>query len=135
MAGSIQQAIDILAIDDLPDPEQLGTGEDNVVRALARRLLQPEDANAEIGDDEPIETLDLREYLGGSPSPEEILDLEQRIERCIADDERVAEVETVEVNYGETTLSVSVSALGAEGPFSFVLTVDALTASLLIGGE
>jgi hypothetical protein len=135
MAGPLSVARDVLAIDDLPDPERVGAGEDNAVRALARRLLQPPDANAEIGDLVPIETIDLRDYLGDTPTTQELRDLEAVVERCIADDERVREVESVSAVHGGNRLQVSVSGLGSEGPFSFVLSVDDVSVALLVGEQ
>jgi hypothetical protein len=125
--------VDVKALSDLPDPEEIATGDENVAHALGRLLLQPDTALDEIGDNEDCDSVDLRDYLGESMSAEDVRQLEARIVKILSRDPRV---ETVEVSVTLTAgeLSVEVDGNGTEGPFSLVLTVDEVSASILAGG-
>ncbi len=122
---------DVKALDDLPDPEELVSGDLNVAYALGRRLLQPVDALEEIADLEEFACIDLRDYLGESIDDQELAALEQRVNEILAQDPRVDSVEAT-VSFNDGALSVDASGFGVDGPFSFVLSADALSVDLLV---
>lgn len=123
---------DVAAVTDLPDPEQLASGEANVVRALARRLLTPTGTLEAIGDTEPYDSIDLRDYLGGRLGATELAELQQAAVQVLEQDPRVLSAD-VEAAYSAGRLEVTVNGEGTEGPFSFVLAVDDVTAAILRG--
>lgn len=129
--------VDVAALDDLPDPEVLASGELNVAYALGRRLLQPAGALEEIGDTAPYDSLDLRDWLGKRMSEADRADLEAQVVHVLSQDERVLTVAaTVTLTAGAGTtrkITVAVEVEGTDGPFSFVLSVDGVTATLLRG--
>lgn len=131
MATPTDYGTDVRALDDLPDPDALVSGDLNVAYALGRRLLQPTGVLLEIGDEEPYDSLDLREYLGKRLSPQEVRDLEAACERVLAQEERVETV-SASVTFVAGAIAVSVSGEGSEGPFDLVLTVDNVTAAKLV---
>src|SRR5688572_26938929 len=124
--------VDVKALDDLPDPEEIAAGDLNVAHARGRLLLQPDDALEEIGDDEDCDSIDLRDYLGESMDDEELEELEARVNQILSRDPRV---ETVEASVTLTggALRVEADGNGSEGPFSFVLSVDEVSATILAG--
>jgi len=126
---------DLSFVDDCQDPEVIATGELNVANALARRLLTPTVAMAEIGDNAPYDSIDIREWLGRrfALSDRTVLDdLQQQCWQVMSQDKRVALV-AVRATYAGGTLSIDVQATGTGGPFGFVLTVDGVTVALLRG--
>jgi hypothetical protein len=124
--------IDLLALDDLPDPEVLGAGELNVAHALARRLLQPANALAEIGETDPFDSLDVRDWLGRRIDRRDIEDLETQAAQVLEQDERVDQVD-VSATFAGGQLRIEASGAGKDGPFELVLLVGELSATLLGG--
>lgn len=125
--------VDVDGVTDLPDPEALVSGEENLAHALARRLLQPPDAMEEIGDTgEPYDCLDLREELGARQQPGSEATLRARVLQVLAQDERVLQVDAT-VEFTPAGLTVSFEGEGTTGPFSGVLAIDAVTATFLSG--
>lgn len=125
--------LDVQALDDLNDPEVIVSGGLNVAYALARRLLTPAGAMEEIGDTSPYDSLDIRAWLGARFSLTDrsvIDDLQQQCRQVLSQDPRVDSVD-VKINFNQGTLSVEVNGTGSAGPFSFVLSVDNVTAALL----
>jgi hypothetical protein len=135
MAG-VQYGSDLAAIDDLFDPELEVDGDLNVAYALARRMLTPAGAMEEIGDTAPYDSIDIRDWLGKrfDLNDRTVLDeLQIQCHQVISQDRRVSRVSVV-ATFTQGTLAVSVQAEGAEGPFSFVLSVDGVTVTFLRGG-
>lgn len=124
--------IDLLALDDLPDPEVLGQGELNVAYALARRLLQPANALAEIGEEKPFDSIDVRDWLGRRIDARDIRDLETQAAQVLEQDERVDRVD-VSATRSSGQLRIEATGAGKDGPFELVLLVSEVSATLLGG--
>lgn len=122
--------LDVLALEDLEDPELLVSGDLNVCYAIARSLLEPPDTHAEIGDPDPADTIDIRSWLGGRWTAQDLAEREREALAVVVGDDRVASAE-VSVSYDAGRASVSVSGQGADGPFAFVLTTDGVSAAFL----
>lgn len=123
---------DVQALDDLPDPEVLCSGDTNVAYALARRLANDADALEEIGDTDEYDAINLNEWLGSDfdlTDPTVIDDLQQQATQVLLKDTRVLSV-VVQATYATGLIKVSVQGQGADGPFSFVLLVDAITTTI-----
>lgn len=130
---SVDYGIDVLALDDLNDPEILASDALNLAYALARRLLTPAGAMAEIGDTAPYDSIDIREWLGKRISLADdsaLDDLRQQCRQVLSQDPRLDSV-LVDVSFGGGLLSVSVDGTGAAGPFNFVLQTAGVTAAFL----
>lgn len=125
--------VDVKALDDLPDPEELVSGEENAAYAQGRRLLTPDGAHEEYGDSAQLATVDLRAYVGKRMSEDERQELEEDVAVILSQDERVLSQES-SVALGAKKLEVSSDAKGREGPFKLVLSVDGVSAQLLTDG-
>jgi hypothetical protein len=126
--------IDIKALDDLPDPEELVSGDENIAYAQARRLLQPDGELAEIGDDGDFECMDIRDALGRRLDEIERADLEQRANRAASADGERVESAQVSLTLSGNQLTVNETHATATGDYSLVLTVDGVTVSMLKDG-
>lgn len=118
--------IDVKALDDLPDPEELASEDENVAYALGRRLAQDSDAHEEIGDDDEYDSINLNDWLGGDFDLTDRTvtdDIQQQATSVLRKDPRVSTV-SVEATYSTGMLAVSVRGTGTNGPFSFVLKID-----------
>lgn len=124
--------IDLLALDDLPNPEELAGGDLGVAVALAHRIMTPPGAMEEIGDPTPYDSIDVRDWLAKRLTAAELRDLETQAEQVVQQDERVQTV-TAKATFADRMLSVAVSGTGTDGPFSFVVAVNGVTATLLRG--
>jgi hypothetical protein len=127
---------DLAAIDDLFDPEVIVDGNLNVAYALARRLLTPAEAMEEIGDTAPYDSIDIRDWLGQRFQLSDrtvIDDLQIQCRQVLQQEKRVDRVSAI-ATYTQGTLSVAVQGEGADGLFSFVLSVDGVTVKFLKGG-
>jgi hypothetical protein len=126
---------DIKALDDLPDPEEIATGEENLAYAQARRVIQDPGAFDEIGETEEYVCVDIRSALGGRLDETERATLEESCSQALNDDERI-ESAAADVAFTTDGLQLSSSHEGANGPFGLVVAAgtDGVTASLLKGG-
>jgi hypothetical protein len=124
--------VDVAALDDLPDPEVLVSGALNRAYALARRLLNPTGCLEEIGDFEAYDSIDVREWLGDRPNATTLRSRETQAAQVLGADPTVTSVD-VTVTYLAGAVRIAVEAEGQDGPTAFVLTVDKVTASLLMG--
>lgn len=124
-AGSELLGVDVLCFTDL-DPElRLVGGRALLAQDLVHRLETP--AGGLFYDDSY--GFDLRELLNGALDEADVPRIAAAVEAQCLLDERVEVVRaSVTLLYAERRLRVSISVLCAEGPFSFVLTVDELTA-------
>jgi hypothetical protein len=132
---SVDYGTDVQALDDLNDPEILVSGDLNLAYALARRLMTPAGAMAEIGDSAPYDSIDIRDWFGkrfALVDRTAIDDLQQQCRQVLAQDARVqgGSVDVV-ATFNAGTLTVSVQGLGGSGPFAFVLQTSGVTAALL----
>jgi len=118
--------VGIYAITDRPDPEIRCSGKTLAAVRLARRLLTTNGAFTAIGDDEPYETLNLRDYLGLRPTQDDIAALNSAMVQVLGTDKRVVTV-TASATFAAGLLSVLVSAELEDGPLDFVVELDALT--------
>jgi hypothetical protein len=116
---------DVQAVDDLPDPEVLCSGDTNVAYALARRLANDADAMEEIGDTNEYDAINIADWIGGDFDLTDrtvIDDLQQQATQVLLKDPRCLSV-TVQATYANGALAVKANGLGADGPFGFVLPV------------
>lgn len=133
MANETLYGTDVQALFDLPDPEVLCSGDLNVAYALARRLANDADAMAEIGDTNEYDAINLNDWLGSDfdlTNRTVTDDLQQQAQQVLLKDPRVLTA-IVQATYATGTLTVQVNGQGADGPFSFVLSVNGVTAPLL----
>jgi hypothetical protein len=130
---AIDYGTDVGAIDDLPDPEFLVSGDLNMAYALARRLMTPTGALDDIGDPGPYDSIDVRDWLGRATDQDAIDELQQFATQVIVQDERVDSATVTVTFQSPGTLFVSVDGQGAVGPFKFVLAVTNVSAQLLRG--
>lgn len=122
---------DILALEDLSDPEQLVSGDAAVAQALAHRLMTAPGAyNDDTGDPEAYDSIDLGAYLAADLDASALRDLEAQAVQVLSQDPRVSTV-AVTASFNAGVLSVSVVGEGADGPFSFVLTIDQVSGASL----
>lgn len=126
---------DIRALDDLPDPEELASEEENVACAQMRRLLTPDGAHDEIGDsDGEYDSFDVRQFLGARMEADDLRRMNANASRILAQDPRVVSAEaSVTLAGGE--LSVEFDSRGTDGPFGGVLSVSDLETNLLLTGD
>jgi len=127
---AIDYGTDIAALDDLPDPEVLVSGERNAAYAQGRRLLTPTGALEAIGDAAPYDSIDLREQLGARMSEQDLLDLQAQVHQVLSQDERVIRVEAQLTDTGRA-LQVEARHEGTAGPFDLVISIDSVTTTLL----
>jgi hypothetical protein len=128
--------LDLLAGDDLTDPEQFASGDLNVTYALVRRWLTPTGALDEIGDPGPYDSIDTREWLGNRFSlsdPGVLDDLQAQAQAVLVGDPRV-ETATATVTYAAGVLTLTGEGVGTAGPFKLVLAIDGVTTTVLRGG-
>ncbi len=130
---SVDYGIDIAALDDLPDPEQLVGGELNAAYACARRMLTPDDAMEEIGEPSEYDSFDMRDYLGSRADDSVTADVESNTEQVLPQDARVLSA-TASSTFVSGLLSTTVQANGQNGPFPLVLSVDGVSAAKLVTG-
>lgn len=127
---------DALALLDLPEVEIMGTGDIVVAYAIGRRWLTPSGALEEIGDTEPYDSIDVREWLGRrfKVGDRSVLDdLQTQAAQVALGDLRVRSI-TVAATFTAGVLTLRGAGQGAKGPFSLVLSVDGLSAQILRGG-
>lgn len=129
---AIDYGTDIKALDDLPDPEELVSGELNVAYAQGRRLLTASDAFEEIGE-EDYPSLDLRDYLGARMSLQDQRDLKASAAQVLSVDERVNST-TLSMSIGANNLTLSSTSDGDNGPFDFVMSIGSVNTLALKGG-
>ena len=124
---------DLQALTTLPDPEIFVSGHANVAYGIARRWLTPYGAWDEIGYPDQVTTLDLREQLGARLSPDDLTLLQAQLEESATEDERVQSID-LSVTFSDGTLTVDATPTTADGPFHFILSVSAVSASLIYQG-
>lgn len=124
---------DLRALNDLPDPEELCSGEENAAYAIARRHSSAEGCLDEIGDSEPYDSFDIEDYFGANFDETTRDAIEQRSGQVARADEFVQSAKS-EVSISTAgVISLEVAAQGADGPFDFVISVDKLTMTILRG--
>lgn len=116
---------DIEALDDLPDPEVLCSGERNAAYAQARRLLTPDGALEDIGDLSAYDSLDLRDWFGARPSTEDKRTLDADVKTVLQADARARSV-AARVDFSAGELAVTSRTVGDDGPFGLVLSISAV---------
>lgn len=125
--------VDVAALDDLPDPEVLTTETENVAYGVGRSWLTPQDGLSDVGYEGPYTSLDLRDYLGARLPPGQVAVLQRQLEAIALQHPDVASI-TVTVAFAGGSISVTARGTGADGPFAFVVNVDAVTSTLLLEG-
>jgi hypothetical protein len=125
---------DIKALDDLPDPEELVSGDENIAYAQARRFLQPDGALEDIGDDGEFASMDVRDALGRRMDETDRADFEATANLvATADEERINSAEVV-VSLGGNVMTIEETHETATGEYRMVLRVDDVSATLLKDG-
>jgi len=120
---TIDYGTDVMALDDLPDPEVLVSGELNVAYAMVRGIIEPSTAHLEIGDPEPPRTVNIKDYLAKRMNQADVQTAEVQVERSAIDDDRVKSASSTVTQTGEK-LTVTIAAQGQNGPFTAVATID-----------
>jgi len=118
--------VDIAGYQFLAPVYGLATGLTNLANALARRLTTP----AGTLDDHPEYGYDVRDLLVGDFTAGELDASRPAIESQCEDDERVQSA-TVTMSLNKGVLSISIDGTTADGPFSLVLAVSAVSAAIL----
>src|SRR4051812_26109170 len=101
----VDYGIDLLALDDVTDPEALVSGNLNVAYALARRWCTSTGALDAIGDPGPYDSIDVREWFGARFSllDRTVLDdLQTQAQQVLMGDPRV-QTATVRATYAAGT--------------------------------
>lgn len=124
---------DIRALNDLPDPEELCSDEENAAYAIARRHSSAEGCLEEIGDAEPYDSFDVEDFFGANFDETTRDTIEQRSGQVTKADEFVSTAKTAVALSTAGVLEIDIAAEGAEGPFRFVIAVDKLTMTILRG--
>lgn len=122
---------DLPALSDLPSSDALVSGELAAAYAICRRWLTPAGGLSDAGIDADYDSFDVREYMGGRVTSAVIDEITRAAERVAAADMRVDAVSVV-VTFASGALSLAATATGDEGPFQFVLSVDDVSASLIL---
>lgn len=119
----------INVVDDLPIRwEPYVDGIANLARAIARRLTTPRGGLFYA----PDYGLDIRGMIGGTRRADEFSSWESAIAAEAEKDDRVdAATATVTYDFANATATVRVDLDTSEGPFSLVLSVDDVSASVV----
>ncbi len=129
---STPAGVGILALLDLPDPCVLGADNDVAAHTLAARILTPPDAPAEWNEPTPVICIDLRAAIGTRLDATGLADWQRRCNEALGQADEVQSA-TATLTFANGVLRCVVQAVGAAGPFSFVITVDNVTAQILRG--
>lgn len=114
---------DIAAIDTLPDPEVLVSGDANVAYAQARRLVTPLGALEDIGDPAIYDSTDVTEFLAARVSAADRAQLEREVIAVLNQEERARRVDA-SVSFAGGELSVESETETARGTFASTFTID-----------
>lgn len=113
---------------DLPLRWSFASGPRNLANAIARRLITQR--GTLVGA--PDYGFDVRQYILATLTRAQQSSLQGAIARECEKDERVlAASVTATINAAAFTLTLAISLSTADGPFSFVLSVGALTVQIL----
>ena len=104
------------------------TGNPLLLEALVRHITSPRGSVI----DAPNYGIDVRDYLGDDMTSEELGRLRGAVRAELLADERVLDV-TVTTDFNSTThyLKLGIVGSSAQGPFSMVLLVSAVTVQIL----
>jgi len=129
----------IQALTDLPDPAVLCSEVVAAAYACARRWATPPGALADIGEIEPYESIDVRDWLGSrfNLTDQSVLnDLERQATIALYDEPYVQSA-TVRVTFAAGILTLIGQVQGAQGPFTLVFAAGpaGVTAQILLPGQ
>jgi phage baseplate assembly protein W len=129
MASTSPYGWDLSCVDDL-DPSMLEVGGNVVLaQACARRLITPR--GTYVGD--ANYGFDLRQFIDDDVSQAQVAKIQAAIQQELLKDARVQTVTaTAKLNESTSVMTVTAIIQGAAGPFSFVLTVGALAATIAV---
>jgi phage baseplate assembly protein W len=102
------------------------SGLTNLGMSLARRLITPRG----ILDYAPDYGTDMRDYLNGANTPATRFAAARAAQDEVTKDERVLTA-TATVTFADSAMSIDITCITADGPFTLVLSVNALTTALL----
>ncbi len=114
-------------VSDISPESRMVTGNRVVAEALARRLFTPR--GRLIGY--PNYGYDLTQHANADVSPNDLLTINAETRAECNKDPRVNDTVVTTTLEGDGTLRVHIAADGAQGPFELVLSVSAVTVSLL----
>lgn len=117
--------LDLAALDDL----DFGTaeGQNNLARALARRLMTPRGG---LFYDEDY-GFDVRELVNESATDEALFDLRVQVAAEVEKDPRVRTAGVIVTDLGDRIFRLDVELETLEGPFRLALAVDQLKVEVL----
>jgi hypothetical protein len=113
---------------DLSMPSYMASGNLVVAEAVLRRWTTPQ---GQLIDD-PDYGLDLTDSIGDDLSPSDLSQLQQQAAAEAEKDERVLSCQCVITLTVAGVLTVNATILTAAGPFKFVVTISAVTTTLLL---
>jgi hypothetical protein len=117
--------VDLYGVDDLTPTMRTVSGPLGLTQAITRRLITPSGALWY----DPAYGWDVRRYLSAS-----IANVGQIAASCAHEaekDERVASA-TATATFTTKTLAIAMHIVSAFGPFTFTITIDKVTAELLL---
>jgi hypothetical protein len=119
---------DIDCILDVGRSLSIATGLRNIGNALARRLVTPRGGLFY----DPNYGLDVRAFVNAGFTPQQLAQVQGDVAAEVAKDERVENPVVIVVpNLAAATMVITVTCDLDEGPFAFIVNVNALTAELL----
>jgi hypothetical protein len=127
---------DIDVLTDLPPNLTLVAGRRNLAQAIARRFTTPEGFLRDFtGDDEAGEYgYDVRALLNAALTADDIASATSLIHAQCVQDPRINDADvSVKFDLASSTLTVVMNLDTDDGPVPLVMTVDALTVSILDG--
>jgi phage baseplate assembly protein W len=118
---------DLWCVEDLNPAMVEVTGNLNLAQACARRLITPRGTLI----DDPNYGTDVRDWINDDVTQQQIATLQSAIVRELLKDERVLDVQVTVRFLTAGTLDIVIVLTGGNGPFQLVLSVDAVTVTLL----
>ena len=111
------------------DPAMVEVGGNLVlIQACARRLITPRGAQI----DDANYGYDIEQWLGADVSAADVAQIQVQIQQELLKDERVLAC-TAALTFTEDTIVANVQVTGANGPFTFTLTIGELAATIVTG--
>lgn len=124
--GDAQLGQDIDCITDVGLTLAIASGLRNIGNALCRRLQGPLFYDPDYSD------IDVRNFVGAGFTAQQLADLQARITSTVAKDDRIQNPSvTVTSHVATGAMSIAILCELASGPFSFLVSVDKLTVSLI----
>jgi phage baseplate assembly protein W len=124
----VDSGVDLDCILDVGQSLALARGLRNLGNALVRRLVTPRGGLFY----DPNYGLDVRAFLNAGMTPQQLAQVQADIASEVSKDERIENPEVTVVSNTQTaTMAITIVCELAEGPFRFLVAVNALTVELL----